>query len=114
MTFIVNDFANVSELSVAFVSLKPPTILTVTQFCPTANCLSGCVAVFSERSDLQQHSDEWLIEQYLTTEVNPEEKKRTTTRRMILIVIWSFEDLIVSILNDQIYYFVPTKTNYAK
>ena len=45
--------------------------------------------------------------------VNPEEKNNIVHRSVIFTVIWSFEYLIISILNDQIYYFVPTKTTYA-
>jgi hypothetical protein len=46
--------------------------------------------------------------------VNPVEKNITEHRRMILTVIWIFEYLIVNILNDQIYYFVPIDSIFVK
>jgi hypothetical protein len=56
----------------------------------------------------------WLIEQYLTTEVNPVEKKTTATRRTILTEICGLEDIIVILLNVLIYFFVPSITNDTK
>jgi hypothetical protein len=52
------------------------------------------------------------MEQYLTIVVNPVEKNITEHRSMILAVIWSFGYLIVIILNDERYHFVPINTNF--
>ena len=45
--------------------------------------------------------------------VNPVEKNITEHKRMILTVIWSLKYLIVILLNDSMYHFVPTYTNHT-
>ena len=94
---IVNNFVDASEEAGAFISFNPPIIFTVRHggiWLLTEGSLV-CAAALSECSFAQQqHSEDWLMEQYLTMVVNPEEKNNTVLRSVIDTVIWSFDFLI--------------------